>query len=63
MAVARILMGAGVGDVAVTDRHGVLSTRRTDLTPVKAALARDTADRTGRSGTSADAMTGADVYI
>jgi malate dehydrogenase (oxaloacetate-decarboxylating) len=63
VAVARILLGAGVRDLAVIDRHGVLSSVRSDLTPVKAALAKDTADNFGRSGTLADAMAGADVYI
>ncbi|WP_248580977.1 NADP-dependent malic enzyme [Nocardioides sp. InS609-2] len=63
VAVARILIEAGVRDIAVTDRQGVLNSRRTDLTEVKAALARDTGDRFDRSGTLADVMAGADVYI
>ena len=63
VAVARILLEAGVEDLAVIDRQGVLNSRRTDLTPVKAALARDTADQFGRSGSLADVMAGADVYI
>ena len=63
MAVARILLGAGIRDIAVIDRQGVLSSTRSDLTPVKAALAADTADNFGRSGSLADAMAGADVYI
>jgi malate dehydrogenase (oxaloacetate-decarboxylating) len=63
VAVARILLGAGVSDLAVTDRQGVLNSRRTDLTPVKRALAVDTADRHDRRGSLADAMSGADVYI
>jgi len=63
VAVARILLGAGVTDLAVVDRQGVLNSRRTDLTPVKRALARDTADRHDRSGSLADVMVGADVYI
>src|SRR5688500_19919329 len=53
VAVARILLGAGVRDLAVIDRQGVLSSVRSDLTPVKAALAKDTADNFGRSGTLA----------
>ena len=36
---------------------------RTDLNAVKRALAADTADRTGRTGTLADVMDGADVFI
>jgi malate dehydrogenase (oxaloacetate-decarboxylating) len=63
VAVARILLAAGVSDLAVTDRRGVLHSGRGDLTPVKLSLAQDTADRTGRTGTLADALTGADVYI
>ena len=45
------------------DRKGVLHSERADLTPVKAALARDTADHVGRTGTLADVLDGADVYI
>ncbi len=63
VAVARILLAAGVGDLAVLDRKGVLHSSRTDLTPVKHALARDTADRTGRRGLLADVMAGAEVYV
>jgi malate dehydrogenase (oxaloacetate-decarboxylating) len=63
VAVARILLGAGVTDLAVTDRQGVLNSRRIDLTPVKLALAVDTADRNDRHGALADVMDGADVYI
>jgi len=63
VAVARILLNAGIRDLAVTDRRGVLNSAREDLTPVKRDLARDTADNFGRSGTLADALDGADVYI
>ncbi len=63
VAVAKILLGAGIKDVAVLDRQGVLNSERTDLTPVKAALARMTADNFDRRGSLADAMAGADVYI
>jgi malate dehydrogenase (oxaloacetate-decarboxylating) len=63
VAVARILLAAGVSDLAVTDRRGVLHSGRGDLTPVKLSLAQDTADRTGRTGTLAAALAGADVYI
>ncbi len=63
VAVARILLAAGITDLAVTDRRGVLNSQRHDLTPVKRALAVDTADRTARSGSLADVLAGADVYI
>ena len=63
MAVARILLEAGVRDLAVLDRQGVLHSGRHDLTPVKRALAAETADVFGRSGGLVDVMAGADVYI
>ncbi len=63
VAVAKILIAAGVRDLAVTDRRGVLHSSRGDLTPVKAALAAQTADKTGRTGSLADVLAGADVYI
>jgi malate dehydrogenase (oxaloacetate-decarboxylating) len=63
VAVAKILLEAGIKDLAVTDRKGVLHSGRGDLTPVKRALAAMTADRTGRTGTLADVLVDADVYI
>jgi len=63
VACAKILLAAGVTDVAVTDRQGVLHSGRSDLTPVKAALAQATADRTGRTGALADVLAGADVFV
>jgi malate dehydrogenase (oxaloacetate-decarboxylating) len=63
VAVARILLEAGVRDLAVIDRQGVVHSERRDLTSVKRALARDTADVFDRRGSLADVMDGADVYI
>ncbi len=63
VAIAKILLEAGITDLAVTDRKGVVHAGRHDLTPVKRALAEMTADRTGRTGTLADALAGADVYL
>jgi len=63
VAIAKILLAAGVKDMVVTDRKGVVCSERTDLTPVKRELAAITADVNGRSGTLADAFAGADVYI
>ncbi len=63
VAVSRILLAAGIRDLAVTDRKGVLHSSRHDLTPVKKMLAEETADRTGRTGSLADVFDGADVYI
>ncbi|GAB2987987.1 NAD(P)-dependent malic enzyme [Nocardioides montaniterrae] len=63
VAIAKILLAAGIKDMVVTDRKGVVSSQRTDLTQVKRDLAAITADVNGRSGTLADAFAGADVYI
>jgi malate dehydrogenase (oxaloacetate-decarboxylating) len=63
VAIARILVEAGIKDLCVTDRKGIVSSGRTDLSPVKRALADLTADRNDRSGSLADALRGADVYI
>jgi malate dehydrogenase (oxaloacetate-decarboxylating) len=63
VAIAKILLEAGIKDLAVTDRKGIVHSGRHDLTPVKRELAEMTADLTGRAGTLADALDGADVYM
>jgi malate dehydrogenase (oxaloacetate-decarboxylating) len=63
VACAKILLAAGVRDLAVVDRQGVLNSARGDLTPVKLSLAKETADTTGREGRLVDALAGADVFI
>ena len=63
VAVTKILLAAGVKDVAVLDTRGVLHSGRDNLNPVKQALAVVTADVTGRSGTLGDVLAGADVLI
>ncbi|TDD58318.1 NADP-dependent malic enzyme [Kribbella antibiotica] len=62
VACARILLQAGVGDLAVVDSKGVLHEDRADLNPVKLSLARDT-NTGGLSGRLVDALDGADVFI
>jgi len=63
VAIAKILVEAGVKDLCVVDRKGIVSSDREDLAPVKRTLAGLTADRHGRSGSLADALRDADVYI
>jgi malate dehydrogenase (oxaloacetate-decarboxylating) len=63
VAIAKILLEAGITDLAVTDRKGVVHSGRHDLTPVKRELAEMTADKTGRTGTLGEALDGADVYL
>ncbi|MGX1548985.1 NAD(P)-dependent malic enzyme [Streptomyces adustus] len=62
VAIAKMLVEAGIGDVAVTDRKGVVSRDRDDLTPVKRELAEFT-NKAGISGTLETALDGADVFI
>jgi len=63
VAVSRILLAAGITDVSVIDRAGVLASSRGPLNDSKKAIAEVTADLTGRTGTLADVMAGADVFI
>jgi len=62
IACAKILHAAGVRDLIVVDSKGVLHPSRDNLHPVKSAMAEMTNPR-GISGSLADAMAGADVFI
>jgi malate dehydrogenase (oxaloacetate-decarboxylating) len=62
VAIAKMLIEAGIGDVAVADRKGIVSTGRDDLTEVKRELAEFT-NKAGISGSLEDALAGADVFI
>ncbi|WP_407549985.1 NADP-dependent malic enzyme [Streptomyces sp. Pv4-95] len=62
VAIAKILVEAGIGDVAVCDRKGVVSADRDDLTDVK----RDVTGFTNKAeltGSLESALEGADVFI
>jgi malate dehydrogenase (oxaloacetate-decarboxylating) len=62
VAVTRILLSAGVGDVVVSDSGGLIYEGRDGLNPVKAALARDT-NRARLSGSTEEALRGADLFV
>ena len=62
VACTKILLGAGIGDIAVADSRGVIHTGREDLTPVKRWVAGNT-NRAGYAGTMVGALEGADVYL
>ncbi|MQA04746.1 MAG: NAD-dependent malic enzyme [Streptosporangiales bacterium] len=62
VAVARILLEAGIGDVVVADSRGILHPGRDGLTPVKEALAKET-NNDGLRGSLADGLRGADVFV
>ena len=61
-AIARLLADAGAGDVIVCDRSGPIAASRPGLNPAKASLAAVT-NKSGITGTLADALRGADVAI
>ena len=62
VAITDMLLAAGVGDLAVCDRVGVVEAGRADLTEVKTTLAGKT-NKAGLSGSLADALRGADVFV
>ncbi|SDC02547.1 malate dehydrogenase (oxaloacetate-decarboxylating) [Geodermatophilus telluris] len=62
IACAKILLEAGIGELAVADSRGVVHAGREDLTPVKQWVA-DNTNRAGYAGTMAGALEGADVYL
>jgi malate dehydrogenase (oxaloacetate-decarboxylating) len=62
VAVTTILLEARIGDITVSDSKGVVHVGRDDLTDVKRLLADATNDA-GLTGTLADSLSGADVFI
>ncbi|ARH93159.1 MULTISPECIES: NAD(P)-dependent malic enzyme [Streptomyces] len=62
VAIAKILIEAGIGDVAVCDRKGIVSADRDDLTDVKREVAGFT-NKAQLSGSLEQALDGADVFI
>lgn len=62
VAVTKLLARAGVADIVVCDSKGVISPARTDLVEHKHRLAATTNPR-GLSGSLADALVGADVFV
>ncbi|WP_046731184.1 NAD(P)-dependent malic enzyme [Streptomyces humi] len=62
VAIAKMLVEAGIGDVALADRKGIISADRDDLTDVKRQVAGFT-NKAGLKGTLEDALAGADVFI
>ncbi|MEU2656754.1 NADP-dependent malic enzyme [Streptomyces sp. NPDC007325] len=62
VAIAKFLLEAGIGDVCVADRKGVVSSDREDLTDVKREIAGLT-NKAGLTGSLETALAGADVFI
>ena len=62
VAVTKMLLAAGIGDIAVSDSKGLIYQGRDGLNPVKAALAAQT-NKAGLTGSTESALRGADVFI
>ena len=62
IAVSQMLLDAGVGDLAVADRGGLLHPDRDDLNDAKRAFALRS-NRAGLQGSLVDALAGADVLL
>ncbi|HVS67526.1 MAG TPA: malic enzyme-like NAD(P)-binding protein, partial [Mycobacteriales bacterium] len=62
VAVTKILLEAGIGDISIADSKGIVHGGRGDLTPIKRSMA-DITNKAGFTGTIEEAMIGADVYI
>jgi len=62
IAVARLLMAVGVGDLILLDSQGIIFAGRKDLNPFKREIARLTNKKKIRGGLT-EAMAGADVFI
>ncbi|MCW2900563.1 MAG: hypothetical protein JWO67_2828 [Streptosporangiaceae bacterium] len=62
VAVSRILLNAGIGDIAVSDSKGLIYDGRDGLNKIKQALAEDS-NRARLTGSTEEALQGADVFI
>ena len=62
IAVSRMLLDAGVGDLAIADTRGIVHPGRTDLNAAKAEFA-GRSNRSGLTGSFVEALRGADVLI
>jgi malate dehydrogenase (oxaloacetate-decarboxylating) len=62
VACSRILLAAGIGDLALADSRGIVHPGRGDLNPIKRELAEAT-NRAGLTGDLESALAGADVFL
>lgn len=62
IAIARLLIDAGVADVILVDSKGIVGKHRSDLAGEKAALSLFT-NKEDRTGGLVEAMTGTDVFV
>ena len=62
IAVTDILLGAGIGDIAVGDSKGIIHESRGDLNEMKQRIAAAT-NRSALTGSIEEALAGADVFV
>ena len=62
VAVTRVLLDAGIGDIAVADSKGIVHGGRDDLTGIKQSIAERT-NKADLTGAIEGALVGADVFI
>ena len=62
VAIVKLLFAAGVKEVIMCDSKGIIHTGRTDLNPEKEEMSKLT-NKNQRTGSLADAIKGADVFI
>lgn len=62
VAIAKLLVAMGIKDVIMCDRKGIICEKSDNLSPAKAEIASFT-NRTFKTGSLADAMKGADIFI
>lgn len=62
IAIARLLLTYGFKDILLCDRSGIISNNRQDLNPIKKKMA-DVTNLSGQTGTLADALKGADIFV
>ena len=62
VAIAKLLLKMGAKDVIMTDRKGIICEKDTTLTPAKREIAEFT-NRSFKTGTIADALNGADIFV
>lgn len=62
LAIARLLLAAGIKDIIIVDSVGIISKKRPDLNPAKQELAKKT-NLKNRQGSLNEALKDADVFI
>ena len=62
VAIAKLFKKVGVKDILMCDRHGIISSANENLNEAKRDIASFT-NKDGRTGTLADAMSGADIFV